>query len=147
MFFSIPYDEGWTATVNGKEAEIIKANVGFMAVKVEKGVSEIKFNYQTPYLLDGIKISTVSALVLIIYIIAFSIYNRRKNTNIDYPEGDELLRNWRIQEINLMSITTQVPEVEPPKSLLDNMSQIEESPKTKYDGGFKIETDIFDEKE
>ena len=39
VFFSVPYDKGWSATVNGKPCEIEKVNAGFMAVKVEKGKS------------------------------------------------------------------------------------------------------------
>jgi len=30
MFFSVPYDGGWTATVNGSPVPIEKVNVGFM---------------------------------------------------------------------------------------------------------------------
>ena len=30
VFFSVPYDKGWTATVNGEPVEIEKVNVGFM---------------------------------------------------------------------------------------------------------------------
>jgi uncharacterized membrane protein YfhO len=48
VFFSVPWEGGWSAQVNGKSADIVKVNVGFMAVKVPKGTSSIRFNYQTP---------------------------------------------------------------------------------------------------
>ena len=48
VFFSIPYDEGWSATVNGKPVEIEKVNVGFMAVPAEAGDNTIEFTYKTP---------------------------------------------------------------------------------------------------
>ena len=63
VFFSVPYDEGWSATVNGKEVEIEKVNVGFMAVKVDAGVSEIRFNYTAPSLfisLFGVFIKSIT---------------------------------------------------------------------------------------
>ena len=40
VFFSVPYDKGWTAYVNGREVEIEEVNAGFMAVKVGAGISE-----------------------------------------------------------------------------------------------------------
>jgi uncharacterized membrane protein YfhO len=46
-FFSIPDDTGWSAEVNGEEAEIIDIN-GFMAVKVQAGENRIVFRYTTP---------------------------------------------------------------------------------------------------
>lgn len=52
--FSVPYEEGWSATVNGKPAEVEKVSVGFMAVKVPAGTSQIRFNYRTPGLTLGI---------------------------------------------------------------------------------------------
>lgn len=43
-FFSVPYDHGWSATVNGKKVEIIKVN-GLMAIPVEAGDNLIEFYY------------------------------------------------------------------------------------------------------
>ena len=49
VFFSVPYEDGWSATVNGEEAIIEKANIGFMAVRVPAGqTSTIQFHYKTP---------------------------------------------------------------------------------------------------
>ena len=48
VFFSVPYESGWSATVNGEPAQVEKVNVGFMAVKVPAGTSEIRFDYSTP---------------------------------------------------------------------------------------------------
>ncbi|MEE1161079.1 MAG: YfhO family protein, partial [Acutalibacteraceae bacterium] len=69
VFFSVPYDEGWSATVNGKEVEIEKVNVGFMAVKVDAGVSEIRFNYTAPGLVNGLLITGGACALLLIYIL------------------------------------------------------------------------------
>ncbi len=74
VFYSVPYEKGWSATVNGVEAPIIKANVGFMAVKADKGDNEIRFTYKTPGLSTGIKISLVGTLLLLIYL----LYDKRK---------------------------------------------------------------------
>lgn len=68
VFFSVPYENGWTATVNGAEAEILRTNVGFMAVKCPEGTNvDIRFSYTTPGLTIGICISAVAILTLLIY--------------------------------------------------------------------------------
>ncbi|MGI6279660.1 MAG: YfhO family protein [Acutalibacteraceae bacterium] len=149
VFFSVPYDEGWSATVNGKPTEIEQVNVGFMAVKVGAGDSVIRFNYMTPGLLTGIKITVLSAVTFLLYIIAFSIYSRRRIVENVYPEGDMLLKEWRRQEIEEQTETQ--PEYEtpnedaPPKSILDfDMFKITD-PEPNFEGGFKINTDILKE--
>ena len=58
VFFSVPYEDGWSAAVNGESADIEKVNVGFMAIRVPGGqVSEIRFNYETPGLKTGMAIT------------------------------------------------------------------------------------------
>ena len=71
VFFSIPFEKGWSATVNGKPVEIIKANVGFMAIKCNKGHNDIRFNYFTPGLREGAIVSLIGVFGFIIYVILF----------------------------------------------------------------------------
>ena len=74
VFFSVPYDKGWTATVNGVPAKIEQVDVGFMAVLCSgngDGVSNIRFNYMTPGLFTGIEITGVSILVLAGYLLLY----------------------------------------------------------------------------
>lgn len=67
MFFSVPWDAGWSATVNGLPAEILRANVGFMALRIPPGPVEIRFHYETPGLLVGLYISGASLLLWLGY--------------------------------------------------------------------------------
>ena len=78
VFFSIPYEDGWTAYVNGKETVIEKVDVGFMAVFAERGFNEIVFVYNTPGLKLGAAISAFSAAALAAYIVLFRFYQKRK---------------------------------------------------------------------
>lgn len=49
VFFSIPYENGWSAYVNGEKVDIEKVNVGFMAIRVNAGTNvKIEFKYRTP---------------------------------------------------------------------------------------------------
>lgn len=77
VFFSVPYDKGWTATVNGVETEIVEANYGFMAVKGEVGENIIKFSY-TPYgLKAGVIISCAGILLFIAYLVVAGIMAKK----------------------------------------------------------------------
>lgn len=68
VFFSVPYEAGWSATVNGKPVDIVKANVGFMAVLCEEGENVIQFTYRTPGLTAGIVISLAALALWIVYL-------------------------------------------------------------------------------
>lgn len=88
VFFSVPYESGWTATVNGKPAEILKTNVGFMAVKCPAGKTvEIRFDYETPGLRYGIYISAGALLLLVLY---WLIFCRCKKSTVSVPETKEI---------------------------------------------------------
>ena len=69
VFFSIPYEPGWSAYVNGQPVEIQQVNVGFMAVRVNAGENiKIVFRYQTPGLVLGALITAGSVLLLALYV-------------------------------------------------------------------------------
>ncbi len=69
IFFSVPYEAGWSATVNGEPVAIEKVNVGFMAVVVPEGDSvTIEFTYRTPGLALGFGITLVSLALLVAYL-------------------------------------------------------------------------------
>ena len=90
IFFSVPFESGWSAKVNGEEAEIVKSFFGFMAVKCDEGVNEIVFEYQTPGLKYGAIISVFGLLVFVIYLLAVKKNNKSISSffNLDYYEPD-----------------------------------------------------------
>lgn len=53
VFLSVPYSPGWSATVDGQSTEILKANVGFMALAVDGAAHDIQLTYMTPGLVAG----------------------------------------------------------------------------------------------
>ncbi len=53
LLLTIPYTDGWTAYVDGKEQEILQANTMYMALYLEAGEHEIILKYRTPGLLAG----------------------------------------------------------------------------------------------
>ncbi|MBR4910568.1 MAG: YfhO family protein [Clostridia bacterium] len=137
VFFSVPYDPGWTATVNGKPAEIERVNCGFMAVAVDAGTSVIRFNFTPAGLDTGIYISLAALIVFLLYFIAVSIYFFRKKAVAYYPEGKELLDRW---------VKEDTPAEDEfyggGQTLLD---MLDDAPQDKTGSGFSVKTDLFDE--
>lgn len=78
VFFSVPLENGWSAQIDGTDAEIVQANVGFMAVKVPAGRHTITFTYETPGLGTGTLISLGALLALALYLLAAGWLDRRK---------------------------------------------------------------------
>lgn len=69
IFFSVPYEAGWSAQVNGEPVAIERVNVGFMAVTVPEGEGvTIEFTYHTPGLTLGFGITLVSLALLVAYL-------------------------------------------------------------------------------
>ena len=54
VFFSFPFDSGWKAQVNGKDAPILMVDGGLSAVLVEPGNNSISFRYFPPYVKEGL---------------------------------------------------------------------------------------------
>ena len=84
VFFSVPWESGWSAAVNGEAAEIIKVNVGFMAVKVPAGTSQIRFNYQTP----GVKLGALASLGGVVLFLLYWLLTRKKKPGLPSPSGE-----------------------------------------------------------
>ena len=57
IIFTIPFDKGWTANVDGKEAEIIQVQEMLMAVKVPEGEHEIEISFIPQGFVSGLSIS------------------------------------------------------------------------------------------
>ena len=78
VFFSVPYESGWSATVNGKPADIKTVNVGFMAVECPAGETvTVRFDYETPGLRYGAYISAAALVLLLIYWLLAIRHNRK----------------------------------------------------------------------
>ena len=63
VFFSIPFDRGWKARVDGSTATLLSLNVGFMGLIVEPGRHTIELEFQPPFLVAGTGISLGSIVL------------------------------------------------------------------------------------
>ena len=76
VWFSVPYDNGWEATLDGKRLQIVKS-AGMMAVKVPKGNHKLVFKYHTPGFKLGIIVSIISFIFWGIYS-AILVFRKRR---------------------------------------------------------------------
>jgi len=63
LFFSIPYDKGWSATVDGKKTELLLVNAGFVGLILGEGTHSVELKFEPPYLIAGGAASLISLLV------------------------------------------------------------------------------------
>ncbi len=94
VFFSVPYEAGWSAKVNGEPTEIVRANVGFMAVVAPVGEQvQIEFTYRTPGLMAGVVATVASAGLLAVYLVL-----ARRLGKKPLPAGPRLMRCGRFAD-------------------------------------------------
>lgn len=80
VLFSMPYDEGFSVTVNGNQADWEKVSGGLCAVWCEAGESEISARYKSKDLPIGIAMSAVGVAGLAVYLI-LSFRKSKHNKN------------------------------------------------------------------
>lgn len=76
--FSVPYSEGFSATIDGEKAEVLRSDVMYTAVQVPAGTHHIELRYRTPYLGVGLIVSILTAGGMILYAVIRRIKKRKK---------------------------------------------------------------------
>lgn len=88
VFFSIPYESGWSAYVNSEEVDIERVNVGFMAIRVNAGTDvQIEFVYETPGLLLGAVITLVCIILLVLYLLCMRTVEKYRRHVVIVPHN------------------------------------------------------------
>ena len=82
VFFSVPYDDGFTAYVNGEKTDILRVDEGLMAVLCPAGASSIDFVYQAAGLSASRVVTAVAIPVWVVYVAYFV---RRKRCSTGTP--------------------------------------------------------------
>ena len=89
--FTVPWESGWSATINGEKAEIEKVNRGVMGIKVPAGECNIEFNYVTPGLKAGVVCTVGAAFIIVIYYIVLKkVFRYKPNPNVHLYEQQQL---------------------------------------------------------
>ena len=76
IFFTIPYDQGWSAYQNGKKLQIQQAQTGFMKIDVPEGEGAITLSFIPKGFIAGASCSLIAIIVFIFYDIQRKKYSR-----------------------------------------------------------------------
>lgn len=76
IFFTIPYDQGWSAYQNGKRLQIEQAQTGFMKIDVSEGEGIITLSFIPKGFVTGASCSLIAIIVFIFYDIQRKKYSR-----------------------------------------------------------------------
>ncbi len=77
VFFSIPFDEGWSAKVNNADAKLYRINSGLTGLIVPKGTNTIELSFEPRLMKKGAMITLISLIVLI-GLLVFDFLKKRK---------------------------------------------------------------------
>lgn len=81
LVLSIPYENGWTAYVDGEKQDVERVNLMYSGIMLKPGNHEIELRFHIP----GLKISIlISALAIFIFITALMIRRKRKYASQHY---------------------------------------------------------------
>ena len=78
VLFSVPYDDGFTACVNGEETEVIRVDEGLMAVLAPAGENTIDFVYQADGYSLASKVSLAALAVFVLYA-GYFVWKKKKH--------------------------------------------------------------------
>ena len=76
IFFTIPYDQGWSAYQNGKKLQIQQAQTGFMKIDVPEGEGTITLSFIPKGFVAGASCSLIALIVFIFYDFQRKKYSR-----------------------------------------------------------------------
>jgi uncharacterized membrane protein YfhO len=77
LFFSIPFDKGWAAKIDGKKINPMMVNIGFIGLPIDKGEHEIELSFTPRYFRLGAIIS-LGAIIFFVLLIIVKIFVRKK---------------------------------------------------------------------
>lgn len=73
--FMIPYEKGWSLTIDGEKAELLRGDIGFLACEVPEGDHTIRLTFEAP----GLKAGTIGSVLFWILFAQSRLLIIRKN--------------------------------------------------------------------
>ena len=73
--FMIPYEKGWSLTIDGEKAELLRGDIGFLACEVPEGDHTILLTFEAP----GLKVGTIGSVLFWILFAQSRLLIIRKN--------------------------------------------------------------------
>lgn len=78
LTFSIPYQKGWTAYVDGEKQKLVKTNIMYTGLEISPGEHDILLEYEMPGIKYGLVVTSFSILVFVIVVVYGKIKKKRK---------------------------------------------------------------------
>lgn len=80
LFFSIPFDEGWKATLNGQETKLYRLNCGLTGLMTKKGSNTVELKFTPRFKNTGLMVSLVS-LFIFVGLLGLSFFRNKSKSN------------------------------------------------------------------
>ncbi len=90
LFLSIPYAEGWSAVVDGENAEITPIQDALMGIRLSAGSHDISLKYTPAGFKAGLIISIASVISIALIISVSSVISRKKAAKADAAPVEEV---------------------------------------------------------
>ncbi|MES2513865.1 MAG: YfhO family protein [Bacteroidota bacterium] len=78
LFFSMPFDEGWSVKVNDEDAKLYRINAGLTGLPIKTGNNKVELSFEPRLKNIGLKISLTGA-ILFLLLLMFKEYRKRKD--------------------------------------------------------------------
>ena len=82
LFLTIPYAEGWSAIVDGKEAEIVPVQDALMGIRLGQGSHDVALKYTPAGFKAGLIISVASVVMIATVIAVSSLIRKKKEAKV-----------------------------------------------------------------
>jgi hypothetical protein len=82
VFSEMYYKNGWKATIDGKEAGILRANYALRALQIPAGKHTIDFKFEPQVVKTGSTIALVSSIGMLFLLIGGIYFERKKSLNL-----------------------------------------------------------------
>lgn len=100
LMTSIPYDSGWSVTVDGKEVKTFSAANGFLGFDLAYGEHTVSITYVPDGLVVGIAVSAVSIVALIVLLIVFGVRKKKPafSESLDYKNAEPIQKGFSVSD-------------------------------------------------
>jgi len=78
LFFSIPWDKGWLASVDGKAVHPLLVNIGFIGIPLDNGPHTVELRFTPPYFFQGLLATLAGVLLYFLTMLVKSSRDRKR---------------------------------------------------------------------
>lgn len=138
MFFSIPYDKGWTIKIDGKKVDSFAIKDALLGVNVPAGSHTIQLSYTPVGLIKGILLSILS----ILFLTAFTVLKKRfREGRLDGSKIPVFMQELLNEEDTLINNTNMTLKIATMLGV-DSKSVVDASENIDYDNEDVVENNV-----